>query len=70
MLKAHVAIGLFLMALCGEAVADDDVARVTWGRVTNPEHSLVLQLFPQYVFSRMSDPTSDTAAVAPKARTR
>jgi len=67
MLKAHVATGLFLMALCSEAAADDDVARITWGRVTNPEHSLVLQMFPQYVFSRMSDPTSDSAAIAVEA---
>jgi hypothetical protein len=64
MLKAHVATALFLMTLCGQAAADDDVARITWGRVTNPEHSVVLQMLPQYVFSRMSDPTSDSAAVA------
>lgn len=64
MVKAHVATGLILVALGGEAAADDDVARITWGRVTNPEHSLVLQMFPQYAFARMSDPSADSAAVA------
>jgi len=64
MLKRQVATGLIVMALTGEAGADDDVARITWGRVTNPEHSLVLEMFPEYQFARMSDPSRDSAAVA------